>query len=531
MLYAKDKKQMSWNFKAAVAGFVHELQRARNGSFSIDKDLKNAMLHLEESIARIGPYSEIDRYRVKVSVGAGNWANVAWLCVLDRTITESTQSGFYVAMLFDQPLQKLYVGLGLGITAYQKSDGFGAKALKDHVHILRKEIRTHSAVISTDTLIWDGNFDLGASGRLPDGYKLGTLFTREFDVSKLPEDHEVEEYLGSINAVIADSKSLLERLQLEDVSGGLSHNEIPSPESDEELDILSDTLFWNEDLEQRVHYSWWRKKNLILQGAPGVGKTYWASKLASRVNETEAQSLGSGEVGLNAPPSSDAIFRCQFHQSTSYEDFVEGYRPTESGGFVLKPGIFRKAVQRALDQPHEPTVLIIDEINRGNISKIFGELLVLIESDKRDEKWAVSLAYSGSKFWVPPNLYILGMMNTADKSLSVVDYALRRRFAFFEIRPAFESPCFKYLMTKNGVSEVLAERIQTGMIKVNQIITSAPQLGPGFEVGHSFFIPQSHVTDESRWFESIIDEEIRPLLDEYFFDSVETIEELLGYLN
>jgi hypothetical protein len=506
-------------FKNAVENFSKTLKDARTDSYGIGVDLKNAMDNLEESIKSMNDYQDSSRFKVTASVGRGNWANVAWVCIMDRSITETTQNGVYISMLFNKSLRSLFIGLGLGVTEYTKSNGFGASTLREHTSILRDAAKPSFA--SSADLIWDGNFDLGCTGRLPDSYLLGTVFTRNFSVDQIPGDDEISDYLSLIDDSIDSTRDLLKDLQ----TGG-----VPVKEEDEELEILTDTLFWNEELERRVHYSWWRKKNLILQGAPGVGKTYWADKLANRVNETDRANRSDDECGLNAPPPPEAFFRCQFHQSTSYEDFVQGYRPTAGGGFELKDGIFMDAVEWAKSNPNEPTVLIIDEINRGNISKIFGELLSLIEADKRDEKWAVSLTYSGGEFWIPPNLYIIGMMNTADKSLAVVDYALRRRFVFFDVNPAFESPGFDYLLEKKGVSPEKVKHIKLEMSKINRTISNLPQLGPGFQIGHSFFIPQDHIRDEDQWFQSVVDDEIRPLLSEYFFDNQDQIEELMGYI-
>jgi len=516
-------------FKNAVGNFSKTLNGARGKSYGIGVDLRDAMSGLEESIKSMNGYQDSSRFRVKASVGTGNWSNVAWVCVLDRSITESTQNGFYISMLFNKSLRSLFIGLGLGVTEYTKSNGLGASTLREHTSILRDVIRPSFA--SAADLIWDGDFDLGCAGRLPNSYLLGTVFTRQFSVSQMPDDEEISDYLSSIDDSIDNTRDLLKKLQSGGVSKPAKVSSSPVKEEDEELEMLTDTLFWNEELEQRVHYSWWRKKNLILQGAPGVGKTYWADELANRVNETARANSDDDLIGMNPPPPPEAVFRCQFHQSTSYEDFVQGYRPTAGGGFELRNGVFMDAVEWANSNPRIDTVLIIDEINRGNISKIFGELLSLIEADKRDEKWAVSLTYSADRFWIPPNLYIIGMMNTADKSLAVVDYALRRRFVFFDVNPAFESPCFDYLLEKKGVSPKTVKHIKLNMSKINQTIANLPQLGPGFQIGHSFFIPQHHIEDEQKWLKSVTDDEIRPLLSEYFFDNQDQIEELMGYIN
>ncbi len=238
------------------------------------------------------------------------------------------------------------------------------------------------------------------------------------------------------------------------------------------------------------------KKNIILQGAPGVGKTFAARRLAwSMMGEKD-----DGRIEL-----------VQFHQSYSYEDFMMGYKPAEDG-FELKYGIFYRFCQKAANQPDKEFFFIIDEINRGNMSKIFGELLMLIEKDYRGTR--ATLAYNGLSFFVPKNLYIIGMMNTADRSLAMIDYALRRRFSFFEVEPGFDSDGF--IQYQNSLdNETLNELIER-VKELNREISQDKSLGKGFCIGHSYFCGRDVCTDE--WLHFIVDYDILPMLGEYWFD-------------
>ena len=238
------------------------------------------------------------------------------------------------------------------------------------------------------------------------------------------------------------------------------------------------------------------KKNIILQGAPGVGKTFAARRLAwSMMGEQD----------------DSRIEFVQFHQNYSYEDFMMGYKPVEDG-FELKYGVFYRFCQKAANQPDKEFFFIIDEINRGNMSKIFGELLMLIEKDYRGTK--ATLAYNGLSFSVPKNLYIIGMMNTADRSLAMIDYALRRRFSFFEMEPGFDSEGFIHY--QNGLNNETLNELISKVKDLNHEITLDKSLGKGFCIGHSYFCGRDICTDE--WMHSIVDYDILPMLSEYWFD-------------
>lgn len=259
------------------------------------------------------------------------------------------------------------------------------------------------------------------------------------------------------------------------------------------------------------------KKNLILQGAPGVGKTFIARKLAYALLKEKAN---------------DRIEMIQFHQTFSYEDFVRGYRPCseKSGAFELQDAIFHRFCKRAQDDPDRDYVFIIDEINRGNLSQIFGELLMLIEGDKRGPDFSVPLVYQKAgeaRFFVPGNVHLIGLMNVADRSLAIVDYALRRRFAFMTLIPQYASPVFRQWLLERQMKPELVDLLVSRMVSLNQQIAEDPLLGENYVVGHSFFCPKGDIFGDldTKWYESIVRTEIVPLLKEYWFDNSKRVEE------
>ena len=296
-------------------------------------------------------------------------------------------------------------------------------------------------------------------------------------------------------------------------------------------DFLDD-VFIKEEQYDTIIDTLKRKKNIIFQGPPGVGKTYCAKKIIhSLINQID----------------DSRIELVQFHQSYSYEDFVQGYRPNKEGKFELKDGVFYKIVEKACkeledarDNNREPKeyYIIIDEINRGNLSKIFGELMMLIESDKRDKKWKIKLTYSDTDdsegFYVPENLYIIGTMNTADRSLTMIDYALRRRFAFIELQPAFNdeknrNKLKKYLIDKEHLNSKISDEIINSFSLLNSYIEE--NLGKEFMIGHSYFVNQQiDLENFSIVYNDIIEYEIKPLIEEYFYDDKSKIEEALKYI-
>ena len=271
------------------------------------------------------------------------------------------------------------------------------------------------------------------------------------------------------------------------------------------------------------------KKQIILQGAPGTGKTYSSSEIAVKLIDGNAPSDRAELMKrYKELVDKEQIFFTTFHQSMDYEEFVEGIKPKTINGnitYELEDGIFKKACKSA---ENNKVVLIIDEINRGNISKIFGELITLLEVDKRKDREneiEVILPYSKEKFSVPDNLYIIGTMNTADRSIGYIDYALRRRFAFISIK-ADKSAIENYYDNKNSDCKDKAINL---FDEIKNLIDK--NINKEFEaddimIGHSYFMAQNFEELQNK-----LEYEIKPLLLEYFKDGILKSKETINNLN
>ncbi len=280
--------------------------------------------------------------------------------------------------------------------------------------------------------------------------------------------------------------------------------------------MLKEGVFLEESDIKRMLRILRSKKNLILQGPPGVGKTFIAKRLAYAL------------IGQRAKGQVASV---QLHQSYSYEDFVGGYRPNAKNGqmfFEPKDGRFLDVCKSAKNRPDDDFVVLIDEINRGNLSRVFGELLMLIEADKRDVEYGVELQHrtdDDEKFFVPENVYIIGTMNLADRSLTGMNVAMRRRFGFVNLNPQFKQLVFtNWLARETDMPPEWREWINSKMFDLNQTIANHPSLNENYAVGHSFFCPRERAPEEgwNEWYETVVKYEIRPLLREYWFDDPDT---------
>jgi 5-methylcytosine-specific restriction enzyme B len=276
-------------------------------------------------------------------------------------------------------------------------------------------------------------------------------------------------------------------------------------------DIVADGCFVSHEKLAAMLQRLQTKKNLILQGPPGTGKTWLARRLA---------------FALMGTCDTSKVSAVQFHPNLSYEDFVRGWRPSGKGELGLVDGPFMELVNLAKEDPDGTYVIVIEEINRGNPAQILGELITLLEADKRSEDQAIRLCYSrtdDARVYIPANLFVIGTMNVADRSLALVDLALRRRFAFVDLQPTFGPAWHGWVTGRCGLPSAVASDIETRMLKLNETIAADKSLGAQFCIGHSYVTPSngSISTEAKQWFRQVVETEIAPLLEEYWFDAPE----------
>ena len=481
-------------------------------SFGGQHEVRALFERLKDSISSLGYIKSNSNLLVKYSYGKGNWAETPWLAILDKRETTTTQKGTYVVILFRSDGDGCHLKLGQGVTEITKDFGSGSAATTE-LQRRADQVRAMFPEMMNTAFDQAAAENIEKRASLTGLYEASTIYSKYYKRNSMPSNEEIA----------SDIKTLVDCYEqyVDEEMGEVAesvNNEPVYIESYSYDDALQDLFMSKAELESVVETAK-RKKNIILQGPPGVGKTFVSKRLAYLL------------MGKKDPSKIEFV---QFHQSYSYEDFVRGWRPNSSGGFELKNGSFYDFCEKARKDPSNIYVFIIDEINRGNLSKIFGELLMLIEGDKRGAEHSIKLTYSESdrdRFSVPSNVFLIGLMNTADRSLALVDYALRRRFAFFNLAPQLDSDKFKDLITGAGGSLELVNKVRSRVGALNQVISNERRdLGPGFQIGHSYFCPSGAISNDAQWYADVINTEIKLLIEEYWFDSPEKVDTLTAQL-
>lgn len=492
------------SFSSVLGRFLEAYGAARSGQFTTGGELGEAMQAVKQWLEASPPIAAHPSLKVKVSVGQGGWTKTPWIAILDERLTTSTQRGVYIVFLVAEDLSVTYLTLNQGVTDLVNT--LGQRGAVDEMLRVAETTRPNIANLLSDEFALHNDIDLKSDTSAARNYEVGTIAHTSLPTDDLPDDEQITAWLTSL--VKAYQRIVASGDSSEEQGDGASSGSAEAPAFT--LDDALEDLFLEREEAEQLLLLWDAKKNLVLQGPPGVGKSFAAKRLAyALIGAADPQRVGF----------------VQFHQSYSYEDFVQGYRPSEEG-FSLRQGKFITFCKQAMAQPEKRFVFIIDEINRGNLSRILGELMLLIEPDKRKPEWAMPLAYDETRFHVPDNVYLLGLMNTADRSLAVVDYALRRRFAFVDLSPRINSLKFHSQLVASGVSADVVQLIRERVGALNAaIIDDVTNLGSGFAIGHSFFCDGPGENESGQdWYRRIVKTEILPLLGEYWFDAPSNVE-------
>jgi hypothetical protein len=429
-----------------------------------------------------------EAWKTNGSGGIGNNAVVPWARIYNPKYSPSAQEGWYIVFLFSADGSAVHMSLNLGVTKIKRTD------IKRHKKLALENLQS-KGLGEPSLAAGELEIDLAAkSNNLASLYELGNLVAFTYEDGRIPTDSEIREDLAFLMARLQEIQAIGETVE-------------SIPNDSDELEMLRSRIHWSSAKIGAVIESLFDgTPQVIFTGPPGTGKTFVAQEIARYI-------LADGH---STPVEIDSRIRIvQFHPSYGYEEFVEGLRPVSNSAgqieFRTVPGALVEIVE-AIEEDGQPRVLIIDEMNRANLPRVFGELMFLLEY--RNKNVALLLRES---FSLPENLYIIGTMNTADRNIKNLDIALRRRFDFFSLAPDTDILRAHYSL---GNTNELGESLMEGLEKLNrEIVADTGEFG--YAVGHSYLM-FGHM--DKKVLLSVWERQLQPLLSDYFLDRPEVLD-------
>lgn len=464
-----------FNFRSILAE-VLELQPSWSKDNTPDMERRGLLVRKEgpailKSMLKRLQRTGVQDFNAEGRDGVGLKTKIPWIRIFSRSRSPSPTEGWYLVYLFAADGGAVYLSLNQGTTVPEGKQltPRSAEWISERVSAARELLASR---LKDERLSLD--MDLQDSGALARGYEQAHVVGIRYGAETLPDDEQLltdlQDMLELVSAVYLDEHSATTGIQ----------GPVEPPVTNPLIELIK------------------RRKNVVFYGPPGTGKTYEALQLAQAWEQTDGH---------------DSVRKITFHPSYGYEDFVQGFRPKKDqpGEFALQSGILLRICDEASKNEDRDFLLIIDEINRGDVARIFGELITYIEADKRGVPFDLAQDETG-QYEIPSNLFFLGTMNTADKSVSLLDVALRRRFAFVEFRAEFSaySDIPEWVENVNGLNlgellDALNQRLLAEGVEVDRAI------------GHALLSIRTDAPDPAAALKERIEYDITPLVAEYSY--------------
>lgn len=491
-----------------LSAFMRDYPDVTEGPYERRPELW-AALNRARGILRDALADDAQGLEVKWSLGAGSWAKTPWFSILHEAETRTIKRGLYVAIIFREDMSGYYLMLGLGIGDYETRHGQEKGLERLHEHALNLAARFDGL---EEAGFAAGCIDLDAVREQEKVFENGAVFSKFFAAEDMPGD---DAFFADLRRLVAAYAGYaVNKPQGRRGHRGEYEDLLESYEPYSRDDGYAGVFMARKTFDAILD-TWESRKNIVLQGPPGVGKTFLARRLA---------------YSLTGLKSAALVETVRFHPAFGYADFMQGLAPDELGGERLKPGVFVDLCRVARNEPDLAHVLVIADMNRVDAGAVLGEAALLLDGGRRGNAWSMPLKSAVDRtvdrFFVPANIYILGLVDTSLDNAGLQDEALAARFDIFDVDPAFASGRFVEMLLEHEAAETLARAISERMAALNDAIAADPALGRGKRIGHGMLCPENeNVVVDARWYEAVIRQKVLPLLRRRWRDAPEKVAE------